>query len=1134
MKSKAFICHTSKDHDFVLKLAERLKSDGIDVWIDDWEMKVGDSIVGKVNEGLSESNFLLAVISDNSINSVWVKKELSSTHMRQLSKNDIIILPVLLDFDPKNLPPLLQDIYGARFSKLEINEDEYQKLIKPIIEKRQANAIRKFQDTFFDNVEQIDQIISKRKPTQQQLLFIFGLIEDPTYGDYFFKKVENPIWFFPLKEAGYFESDQLPGPTTFKNSDTIYTPDWNVLPYLEKISEQVQVPENEIYIDELFQIIISVTKFKQDNPGFEINDWTWLSFVKILLNLPNEKIPVRVIELIKIWLDKRHQHSLTNHEVLKLLSKFLPDHPTRDDILKAETVIGIITQIVWIEKEEFPEEELPEELKGFFGEEKEEAHLIIDYYWLREGFQANCQKIAEKCSNKPLIIIAKRLIEIFDRKYHDPDRAEDYSYNWFKSLHHDPDFSPTRPDEVLSLILRDLLIHKAGIDQNSTRKICEQFLTKDYPYPIFTRFVLYVIGKYWKDYNVIFWPILEYDNERTIFEVYDFKSELYVLLQNNVKYFSEPEKARIKQVIEKGISIYESSENPEDQLNFWKQEWYSALKTDPYFVKDYEHYKNLTEIEEKISFKSVETKSGFGPSPITVEQILKTSNNDLSKLLQEFRTRNSWEGPSLEGLSFALQQAVCENPSKFTEDLNPFLDVTYLHIHEMLNGFINAWKNHLNIDWDKIFDFILQYIGSEKFVKDQLYVENEWGAKHQWVVARIGELIREGTQNDDNAFSPNLIPKSLEVIFKAIDQCETDNQGIMNDPLTHTLNSAIGKIYFALFQVALRIARIEQEKETEATVKWSENIKEKFEQGLNGNVLEVYVLLGQYIPNFYYLDKEWVKDKIRALSKTKNENIWYPFMAGYLFSRVYKDIYYDMQPHYSRAIEYPFQDRYSSEGLIQHLFIGYVNNLEPFSESSLFYKLLENWNYDQIAKVVGFFWRGEESFIHLRRVEANSEEIRKKNENLMNKVKGFWRYVYEKCLAKKELTDLEQRILSETTKLAVFLPGIDEENYQWLKLSAKYASLTYNTPHLVKYLNYLKDQGDKKRSVRYVGEIFLEMLTSYVPDYDKKHILSIVESLYESKDATNIEMANKICDIYGRNITDPFLREIYFRYNPKL
>ena len=35
---KVFISHTSKDHEFVLQLAEKMKKDNIDVWIDDWEL----------------------------------------------------------------------------------------------------------------------------------------------------------------------------------------------------------------------------------------------------------------------------------------------------------------------------------------------------------------------------------------------------------------------------------------------------------------------------------------------------------------------------------------------------------------------------------------------------------------------------------------------------------------------------------------------------------------------------------------------------------------------------------------------------------------------------------------------------------------------------------------------------------------------------------------------------------------------------------------------------------------------------------------------------------------------------------------------------------------------------------------
>jgi esterase/lipase superfamily enzyme len=39
-----FICHSSKDKVFVKKLAADLRKQEIDVWLDEWNMNVGDSI----------------------------------------------------------------------------------------------------------------------------------------------------------------------------------------------------------------------------------------------------------------------------------------------------------------------------------------------------------------------------------------------------------------------------------------------------------------------------------------------------------------------------------------------------------------------------------------------------------------------------------------------------------------------------------------------------------------------------------------------------------------------------------------------------------------------------------------------------------------------------------------------------------------------------------------------------------------------------------------------------------------------------------------------------------------------------------------------------------------------------------
>lgn len=109
----AFICHASEDTEFVEKLAAILDKSAIDIWYDKREIKVGDSIVDRVENGLEEATHLVVVLSKSSVVKPWVKKELSSTLMRQLSKQAVKILPVILNDCP--LPPLLADIMYADF-----------------------------------------------------------------------------------------------------------------------------------------------------------------------------------------------------------------------------------------------------------------------------------------------------------------------------------------------------------------------------------------------------------------------------------------------------------------------------------------------------------------------------------------------------------------------------------------------------------------------------------------------------------------------------------------------------------------------------------------------------------------------------------------------------------------------------------------------------------------------------------------------------------------------------------------------------------------------------------------------------------------------------------------------------------
>src|SRR2546422_10400302 len=95
-KPTVFISYSHSDSKFVDQLADKLKASGVDVWIDKWMIKVGDSITGKINEGIGASDFLIVILSHTSVNSQWVREELNVATIRNIEQEKhAFILPVL-------------------------------------------------------------------------------------------------------------------------------------------------------------------------------------------------------------------------------------------------------------------------------------------------------------------------------------------------------------------------------------------------------------------------------------------------------------------------------------------------------------------------------------------------------------------------------------------------------------------------------------------------------------------------------------------------------------------------------------------------------------------------------------------------------------------------------------------------------------------------------------------------------------------------------------------------------------------------------------------------------------------------------------------------------------------------------
>jgi hypothetical protein len=92
-----FISYSHADELIVNKLAAHLVKQNANVWVDTWELSVGDSILNKVQEAIQESSALLVIVSKASVESEWCKKELSAGLMRELDEKRVVVLPVLVE-----------------------------------------------------------------------------------------------------------------------------------------------------------------------------------------------------------------------------------------------------------------------------------------------------------------------------------------------------------------------------------------------------------------------------------------------------------------------------------------------------------------------------------------------------------------------------------------------------------------------------------------------------------------------------------------------------------------------------------------------------------------------------------------------------------------------------------------------------------------------------------------------------------------------------------------------------------------------------------------------------------------------------------------------------------------------------
>lgn len=907
----------------------------------------------------------------------------------------------------------------------------------------------------------IDRILKIKEPHEDLISTLPNILKEVSVEFYFFKNLNHLTWFLPLKSISYFTPEH------------IYLGAQTIIDFIIKMARENINHENEKITDEFVEIVnqcvdYRISKISDQNPY--IID---AAIFELCSYLPINKIPIHVIAILESSIKVEPNF---NFVIISSMNNFIPY------LLKNKN----------------------EDLYEAF------IRVMLDFDVKDRSYQTYEAKINDSqlldliSKGKDLIILnysditLKVVVEIINKILGGDPEAFNY---WQVATIEDSSqlsFHDKYQVQLVQLIREILLV----FNKNECEQIIIEWLKNKYS--IFRRISIFLINKRYVEYKHHLWNMVTnpLDDE-------DCKHEVYQLFNEHAKDFNRSEVSKILSWIEKTNFDLPEDNSEEEKMKiiaYNKREWLSAISEskDVRVKKKIIKYNKIDDTRIIHPDHRIWHESTFGfKSPINISNLQEATVDEVVNELKTVNYANDSEALDNRGLNIQLVDLVKNNPKKYSEEIKKFDELPISFKSDIINGLTDAWKERKEFNWGTTIDFILNVI------KENSFWEKHYGGGYNFrnsFIIYVCELFISGTRNDSNAFDKKYFNK-VEEILTILDDKLTDAGYDFNDAATHYLNSTFGRFYDALLNFSLRYGRLHFESRRNL---WPASIKQIFERRLNRKYevsIDLSVCLGGFLPNFNFLDQQWVTKNINLIFPKENEQHWKAAMEGYLsFVRnYYKDIYILLRSnnHILKAINSNF-DRQIAEKLFAHIFFAHINGLESIHDSeSMISKIIESGKYK--STITHFLWTQRDN------PKVNSEIIL-----------PIWERIFENT--KLNLEDEEnKRIISNLTQLLCYFETIPNELFDILTLSTKYLKGGFGTYLFVEELNRLK-----KKELKKVGILFLQLLNNDdFPTFKQEHIIEIVEELFTNNFK---DVANDICNRYAKkNIL--FFRDLYEKYN---
>lgn len=893
----------------------------------------------------------------------------------------------------------------------------------------------------------------------RQLSVLDSIETKPVLQPLFFKKAKGVVWFDELEKRDYFNPNNNPRPVPAEEEGFINIPRWQIIDYLVSTSYELKNPQNEDYAKKFLDLMRNVTIYSKEHSYS--NHITWYHFAKVIRNIPPHLIDLQDFDWIDYWLDDPYETSLVATEIGEY---WLPELLSRSFENQEQIALRLLDTLYKVVIND----------KKYGGYEEKEA-VFRFHSW-------NAMEITKKVSRlsgtvlglSALSIFESRLVTVLDSLNNDK-----WSFIWRPAIEeHDQNHGSNGADDILLVAYRDCCLGFAEQHDTEASEYFQSLLEKQYI--TLKRVAIYTADNYFDKLKSLIDSLLS-----TEFFQSQFRHEQWNLLKNHYSDFTEPQKAKILEIIEGIEYIDENNKVDKGTTAYERSIWLKAIKKlDGKALELYNKYVDIIGTEpEHPDFASYMTMGFARPeSPIPRENLLLLDLDGLVKTINSYEDPGHLGEPGLDGLIQCFKSVVKERAEEFFPHLPKFADIKLRFIQSLIESYRDLWNEKKELPWNDIWPDLLEFCSEFVSKKDVLTKDSELEREVyiddiRFIINEICQLIEDGVRSDEHAFDKSLIPKAYQILDLIINRQRGDKFESDDNAVNISINSPLGHSIEAFINLTLRSCRLADKDKSGHTEEWL-IYEPTYEAGLkrsNEGEYEFVTLTSYYLPNFLYMSRDWTLSRLSKIFDQSNTRKWLCAMQGYAYvTNLYDNIYDHLKEKgdFLKVLKDENISESIRETVLKHAVIFYITGHEKIGDTdSLISIILERKKYEELRYIIWYIWT-----------------LRDRNiEKIQDAVYTLW----PKFLDIIDFNNIDgKKLASQLCHWVSFIDAIDTDTKKWLLQIAPYSEVDYNSHDLLKGLARISDSQPSE-----VREVWLKMLETYSSAYPPDAIKQILRNL---------------------------------------